>query len=122
MMNTTQAIQLIEQYKVELAVRCVPAIKCIERFNGFLVALHQLDIITSKQMGSIYTAYHQQLFQAQSTEQLIADFKIYLSHDRYNRDKITMMEGFLRALQQQQQIDVWQSYQVLEQYKQEQGV
>ena len=50
---------------------------------------------------------------------LINRFKAYLAHDQYNRDKRTMMDGYLMALQHQRLIDPWQAYAVIQQYEKE---
>ena len=50
---------------------------------------------------------------------LINRFKAYLAHDQYNRDKRTMMDGYLMALQHQCLIDPWQAYAVIQQYEKE---
>ena len=50
---------------------------------------------------------------------LINRFKAYLAHDQYNRDKRTMMDGYLMALQHQRLIDPWQAYAVIKAYEKE---
>ena len=42
---------------------------------------------------------------SEETLALINRFKAYLAHDQYNRDKRTMMDGYLMALQHQRLID-----------------
>ena len=53
------------------------------------------------------------------TIDLINRFKAYLAHDQYNRDKRTMMDGYLMAFQHQRLIDPWQAYAVIQQYEKE---
>lgn len=50
---------------------------------------------------------------------LINRFKAYLAHDQYNRDKHTMMDGYLMALQHQGLIDPWMAYDIITSYEKE---
>nr|WP_312538969.1 hypothetical protein [Moraxella sp. CTOTU47616] len=56
---------------------------------------------------------------SEETLALINRFKAYLAHDQYNRDKRTMMDGYLMALQHQCLIDPWQAYAVIKAYEKE---
>ena len=130
MLTDKQSADLINQFKAELARRGLSHAERLQRFSGFLTCMCHFAAIDGYQMRDIFTEYEKHLSTqvtliqpesplSESTLELINRFKIYLANTQYQRDKCTMMDGYLMALQHQRLIDQWQAYAVIQQYEKE---
>ena len=125
MMTDTQATQLIDMFKAELARRGLSHAERLQRFSGFLTCMCHFAAIEGYQMRDIFTEYEKKLSCEPKTSKyddamvLVNRLKAYLAVDRYGQDKVQTMRGYLLALQHQRLIDQWQAYAVIQQYEKE---
>ena len=124
-LTTQQAQSQVTLFVADMVRRGIASTEQLARLNGFLTCMCYNGDIDSYIMGDIYSDYEKHLCSDSKpmvplwVEDLINRFKAYLAHDQYNRDKRTMMDGYLMALQHQRLIDPWQAYAVIQQYEKE---
>ena len=124
-LTTQQAQSQVTLYVADMVCRGIASTEQLARLNGFLTCMCYNGDIDPYIMDDIYSDYEKHLGGDSNSmvplwvEDLINNFKIYLANDQYQRDKRTMMDGYLMALQHQRLIDPWQAYAVIQQYEKE---
>ena len=124
-LTTQQAQSQVTLFIADMVRRGIASTEQLARLNGFLTCMCYNGDIDPYIMGDIYSDYEKHLGGDSNpmvplwVEELINNFKIYLANNRYQRDKRTMMDGYLMALQHQRLIDPWQAYAVIQQYEKE---
>jgi len=120
-----QALNQIDLYIADLGKCGLSKTEKLSRLNGFLTCMCHSGELDPYLMGDLYTDYENRLANDNNpalplgVQEFINRFKIYLAHDQYQRDKRTMMDGYLMALQHQRLIDPWQAYQISQEYEKE---
>ena len=124
-LTTQQAQSQVTLFVADMVCRGIARTEQLAHLNGFLTCMCYNGDIDPYIMGDIYSDYEKHLGGDSNpmvplwVEELINNFKIYLANDQYQRDKRTMMDGYLMALQHQRLIDPWQAYAVIQQYEKE---
>lgn len=124
-LTTQQAQSQVTLFVADMVCRGIARTEQLARLNGFLTCMCYNGDIDPYIMDDIYSDYEKHLGGDSNpmvplwVEDLINNFKIYLANDQYQRDKRTMMDGYLMALQHQRLIDPWQAYAVIQQYEKE---
>lgn len=123
MLTDKQSSDLINLFKAELARRGLSHAERLQRFSGFLTCMCHFAAIEGFQMRDIFTEYEKALSTQKPSLDDVMEWvnrcKNYLAVDRYGQDKVTILRGYLLALQHQGLIDPWTSYDIITRYEKE---